>query len=306
MEEVPSRFSAYPPAGVWKRVPWILAEMASRGLQIGLSRSHQVSIIQRELISTLPTLERLTVQPRILDVDDAIWLYRNGLACDYIAKHSDFIVCGNSYLAGHFLEMGKRTQIIPTPVDTERFRPVAKGGDRRPVIGWSGTSGGLPYLQEIEKPLAEVLRQNPEWVFRVVSDRPLSLPAIPAAQFEYLPWSEATEVETIATMDIGLMPTDRSDWALGKCSYKMLLYMACAIPVVVTAIGMNQDLLAEAEVGLGALAADHWYDALSTLVRDAELCRLLGTNGRALVEKSYSLGPAADLWAKVIQGVLSK
>jgi len=45
-------------------------------------------------------------------------------------------------------------------------------------------------------------------------------------------------------------------WARGKCSFKMLQYMACGIPVVVSPVGMNENVLAMGEIGMGATTID--------------------------------------------------
>ena len=57
------------------------------------------------------------------------------------------------------------------------------------------------------------------------------------------------------------MPLQSCPWSLGKCGYKMLLYMACGVPVVVSALGMNREVLARGKVGLGAESLSDWAGA---------------------------------------------
>jgi glycosyltransferase involved in cell wall biosynthesis len=52
-------------------------------------------------------------------------------------------------------------------------------------------------------------------------------------------------------MHIGIMPLEDTAWARGKCSFKMLQYMSCGIPVVVSPVGMNLEILK-----MGGSAAD--------------------------------------------------
>ena len=59
-------------------------------------------IIQREFISTLPSLELSINAPFIFDVDDAIFLHKKGIAAKMIAKKAEHIICGNNFLANYF------------------------------------------------------------------------------------------------------------------------------------------------------------------------------------------------------------
>ncbi|EIU1689654.1 TPA: glycosyltransferase, partial [Pseudomonas aeruginosa] len=126
---------------------------------------------------------------------------------------------------------------------------------------------------------------------------------IPAEKVEFIRWTETNEVETIAGMDIGIMPLADDLWSRGKCSYKMLLYMACGLPVVVSEYGMNRDVLARGFIGYGAVDDEGWYESLAALVKDPEARVRAGQNGRDIIERHYSLDVVCDLWAMVIGSV---
>ena len=89
-----------------------------------------------------------------------------------------------------------------------------------------------------------MLAEVPQSRLRIVSNAPVALPALPADRVEFVQWSEANELPDIQAMDIGIMPLEDSPWARGKCSFKMLQYMACGLPVVVSPVGMNAEVLA--------------------------------------------------------------
>ena len=61
------------------------------------------------------------------------------------------------------------------------------------------------------------------------------------------------------------MPLEDDENGRAKCAFKMLQYMACAIPSVVTPIGLNRDLLAMGDIGIGASTTEEWVDALEQL-----------------------------------------
>lgn len=295
--------SSYPPLSIKQRFGWLVTELYVRLIQVLKSQKHDAVILQREFLSTLPTLEFLTKRPRILDVDDAIWMHRKGWAANTIARHADHIVCGNKFLAEYFEKFGKPVTIIPTPVDTRRFISETKVEPLR-IIGWSGTSGGFRFLYSIQKALAAVLRDNQGWKLRIVSDAPPIFTDIPEENIEFIKWSVEDEVSTIASMDIGIMPLDDNEWSRGKCSYKMLLYMACEVPVVVSDCGMNSEVLAHGPVGYGAVTESDWYDYLTVLINDPVKRETAGKMGRKVVLDHYSVDQAIEKWEQVIKSVL--
>jgi glycosyltransferase involved in cell wall biosynthesis len=119
---------------------------------------------------------------------------------------------------------------------------------------------------------------------------------------EYIPWSPANEVETIQGMTVGLMPIDDTLWSRGKCSYKMLLYMSCGIPVVVSPYGMNAEVLAKGSVGCAAASQSDWADTLLLLLGNREMGAEMGREGRRVVEASYSLRTLASRMAAYLLG----
>ena len=95
-------------------------------------------------------------------------------------------------------------------------------------------------------------------------------------------------------MAIGLMPLEDSDWARGKCSYKMLCYMAAGLPVVVSPVGMNREVLAQGEIGYGAATTEEWVVALSALIENRALRLRMGQAGRKVVEDEYSVSKLVE------------
>ena len=300
-----ARVSAYPPKEIFKRPFWLFSELMARIPEILASYHYDVVIFQRELISTLPTLEGFSSRPRILDVDDAIWLYKGGFAARNIARLVDHVVCGNQYIADYFSSLGKPVTIIPTPVDVARFRPAQQRASAK-VIGWSGSSSGQGSLYGIEGALANILSAFPDWTLRIVSDQAPSFSLIPASRVEFVEWSEAVEVDAIAGMDIGLMPLDDTPWSKGKCSYKMLLYLACGVPVVVSDVGMNREVLGRGFVGYGVVSEGEWYPALSALINNVNQRKMAGETGRAIVVEHYAVDQAVEKWEKLFERLVGR
>ncbi len=281
--------SGYPPPQGWMRPFWLAAAVSGRVPDIVRTHSYDVTLLQRELVSTLVTLEGWTARPRLFDVDDAIWLLPRGRFAGRLAKRCDAVICGNTYLADYFGRHCQTIHVLPTAVDTERFKPSRERRSGRRILGWTGSRAGFSQLTLIERALVEVLRQREDVVLRVVADIAPRLSIIPPGRWEFVPWSAATEVESIQAMDIGLMPLADGEWERGKCAYKMLLYLACGIPAVASPVGMNREVLCRSDVGLSPVTDAEWVQAMLQLLDDEGDRQRRGDAGRALVESEYSV-----------------
>jgi hypothetical protein len=102
------------------------------------------------MIATLYALEGLTRRPRLIDVDDAIHLFRRGWTAKGLAE---LVVVGNDWLAETWRQWNAKVEILPTAVDTRFFnvRPLPE----RPSIGWIGSFGNLRYLENTAPALVE-------------------------------------------------------------------------------------------------------------------------------------------------------
>ena len=288
LEDHPSLLGSYPPVRRWLRPAWLGATLADRVPDILRTHRADVTLLQREMVSTLATLEGLTARPRVLDVDDAVWLLRGGAGIRRVAAWSDAVICGNDFLAEYFRRHHDRVDVLPTAVDIHRFHPAPKVA-AAPVIGWSGTSGGFSYLRDVEPALAAVLAARPAVRLRVIADRAPVFDSLDPDRVDYVRWSPASEVSALQDLTVGIMPLRDGEWERGKCSYKMLLYMACGLPVVTSPVGMNVQVLAQGTVGYGPRTIDEWTDALLALVDDPAHAARLGAAGRAVVERRYSV-----------------
>lgn len=298
----PSWAGCYPPQERWWRVPWAVSRLVEAFAGAPASRRYDVVLFQRELFSTYVTAEPWYGRPRVLDVDDAIWVHRRGAFALRLARMCDAVICGNAYLANYFADAGRPVQVLPTGVDTSRFTPggSCSGG---PVIGWSGSSSNLRYIEALDAPLATVLAMFPDARVRVVCDRPPRFSRVPGKAIEYVRWSPEIEVAALQGLTVGLMPLEDSAWTRGKCAFKMLTYMSCGVPVVVSPLGMNVEVLQKGEVGLSARSSDEWTDAITMLLRDRDAAAQMGRTGRAVVESFYSVSALAPRFASILKGV---
>lgn len=279
---------AYPPQQGWQRPLWALRRLTALAHDVQRARRHDAIWLQREMISSFYTLERFTTRPRVLDVDDSIHLLRDGACARRLAMAADRVIAGNDFLADWYRQFHADVVILPTGVDADRYKPAARTSGETLTIGWIGTSANFPYLEALVPALARILASHADAHVRIISDRAPDFGRIPGDRWSFQGWSEASEIEDIQSMDIGIMPLADSLWARGKCSFKMLQYMACGLPVVVSPVGMNAEVLAHDEVGLAATSLDEWHDALDYLVRSPQVRGEMGAKGRTVIEQYYA------------------
>ncbi|MBK5204245.1 MAG: glycosyltransferase family 4 protein [Polaromonas sp.] len=300
VSESTSHFGAYAPASGIRRPAWLAATMVESLVRTLGANRYDLRFLQRNLTATLCTWEPLLRKPFVFDVDDAIFLGPRGASADRIARFASLIICGNNFLANHFSRHGP-VVVLPTAVDTSRFVLRAGPPPSRQVIGWSGSSSGLKYLYGIEPAIQKLLHRHPEAMFKVVSDKAPIFKTLPSDRVVYERWSPDREVAALHGFTVGIMPLEDDLWARGKCSFKMLTYMAVGIPVVVSPVGMNSEILAQGPCGFAAKTSDDWVDAISTLLSDTTLACQMGRSGRQIVEARYARNVIAPQLAQLLK-----
>ncbi|MEO7651365.1 MAG: glycosyltransferase family 4 protein [Bryobacteraceae bacterium] len=301
VREYYSLFGCYPPRHRALRPFWGAAAVAERTVSACASFFADVTLLQRQMLATLVTAEPLTRGPRILDVDDAIWLHRGGASARRLARLSDIVICGNGYLAENFERWNPNVRVLATGVDTDRYRPAT---DFRPDgvqrIGWSGESSNFRYLNQILPAIRTILEKCPDSVLRVVADCRPQLEGIAEDRLEFIRWSPDIEVQALQGMTVGIMPLEDTSWARGKCSFKLLTYMACGLPVVASPVGMNAEVLC-AGGGEGPRRWQDWVDAVLGLLSNETKAQTAGLVGREAVERLYSVRNLAPRLAGIVQ-----
>jgi glycosyltransferase involved in cell wall biosynthesis len=234
----------------------------------------------------------------VFDVDDAIYVRKPrhlGQAPDQSRwrKQKFFATCrlanvvaaGNQVLAGVARHSARDIAILPTSIDVASYRPTHARADEVPTIAWIGSPENLTYL-EILRPALARLSKRYALKLRVICSR---FPQWDDVTIEPVVWSSATEAESLAGAHIGVMPLSDDEWARGKCAFKLLQYMAAALPCVASPVGANTEAVIDGFNGFHAADSGAWEIGLEKLVRSAPLRAEQGANGLAHVRDHYSM-----------------
>ncbi|MBK1718635.1 glycosyltransferase family 4 protein [Thiocystis violacea] len=280
------------------------------GIRLGLRmpsiiRTHHYEItwLEREIQPGFLTFERMLKRPIAWDVDDAIWLKKPfGIkTAKALSQISTVTIAGNNYLADYLAGLGANVVVVPTAIDTERFSPKKQAKDNDAfVIGWTGTSSNFSYLYAIEPALSAFIADRKNAYFHVISDAMPNFKRLPRDRIIFSKWSPTTESEKIKDFDVGIMPLLCDDWSKGKCAFKMLQYMASGLPVIVSPVGMNVEVMSRMENnGFLARTLSEWVDALDYLYLNPDVRVRWGKVGRATAEHFYSSGVIAKKLAEI-------
>lgn len=266
---------------------WLRHRTLKRWPAFAAARFADITWLERVLIPQHLTYETRLRKPLVFDLDDAIWMEGaegHGFL-DKILEHADMVFAGNAYLADWCSNYCKRVEVVHTAVDISRYSPgAARPGDKI-AIGWIGTASNFPYLETVFGVLKKLLREFPQLEFHVCADK---TPAFDGPRFYYTPWSETNEIPFLRALDIGLMPLPDDEWTRGKCSFKMLQYMACGIPAVVSPVGMNIQVLKDWNTDFAAAGEKDWEVILRLLIGNSDLRSSAGLQARKVIEEKYS------------------
>jgi glycosyltransferase involved in cell wall biosynthesis len=236
---------------------------------------------------------------RIFDIDDAIYVRkprRLGEAADdspwrkrkfaATCRWVDVVAAGNDVLAGVARPSAQAIAILPTSIDTALYQSTTATAADPPTIAWIGSPENLVYLEMIRPALARLTGRYPGLKLRVICSR---FPDWPEVNIERIAWSSATEAASLAAAHIGVMPLTDDEWARGKCAFKLLQYMAAALPCVASPVGANTEAVIDGVNGFHARNSEEWQQSLESLIRSPELRARFGASGRAHVEARYSM-----------------
>lgn len=253
--------------------------------------------------------------PMVFDFDDAVFVAYKSPSNGYlsylkfpaktaeICRLSAHIMAGNQYLADYAKEFNENVTIIPTTIDTEKYKIVEKNENPEIVtIGWSGSYSTVQHLDTIRGVLEE-LAATEKFRLRVIGTPDYEISGV---ETESLKWRSETEIEDLEKIDIGLMPLPDENWSRGKCGLKALQYMALGIPTICSPVGVNSTIIEDGENGFLADGKEEWLDKLKKLLHSYKLRQKLGLAGRRTVEENYSAISQAPNVFEVFQKAINK
>ena len=271
----------------------------------------------------------------IYDFDDAIWhndtsnanknfaWLKNTKKTIKICELADLVIVGNQFLADFALNYNKKVKIIPTtlnlnqnsilkgiPINSDshcglepQFPNLDVGGNVSTVqqskicIGWTGSDTTLKHFYQAIPTLQKLKQKYSDKIyFKVIANKYEK-----QSEFEvkFAEWNKENETEELLEFDIGIMPLPDNEWSKGKCGFKGLQYISLKIPVVMSAVGVNNEIIKNGKNGFLANNEDDWLNYLSELIESPELRNKIAEEGYKTVENNYSFNAWKDKYLEI-------
>ncbi|MEZ6050282.1 MAG: glycosyltransferase family 4 protein [Planctomycetaceae bacterium] len=280
------------------------------------ARKFDVVLVAREASLIGPAvIERLITWlgvPLIYDFDDPLWIsYRSPqnklfsrLKCPSktkaLCRMASQVITGNRLLADWAGTFNPNTHVVPSTIDFAQYSRPERVHHEGPVtLGWTGSHSTLPFLERLH-PVLDRLAERESFRLMVISHTDRY--SIENASYPVVArrWVADREASDLLEFDIGLAPFPNMGWTPWRCHGKVLQYMASALPVVTSPIGILPDMIDHGDNGFLTDSDDQWIDTLSRLIRDPQLRWRIGQRGRDSVERDFAVG----IWIHEVQAIL--
>lgn len=246
------------------------------------------------------------------DLDDAMWhppsneVYQRRLLLDpnrfgKIMAYCTRTTAGNQYIAAFARQHSRSVVLMPTGYDDLGVqRDVVRVDNLLPVVVWIGNVGNACYVAELIPALEAAFAATP-FVLRLIGGHDIAEVRSERLNIERLQWRREREGEWLRTADLGIMPLFDREFEQGKCAFKIIQYFSAGLPVIGSAIGMNNQVVADGVNGLLARDTGDWVAHLVKLLGRPDLRRRMGDAGRETYLRRFTRELIGDQWIGVLR-----
>lgn len=232
---------------------------------------------------------------------------------DILSGLADKIVVASPYLCNLISQENRdKVTFMPTTdgdmyerhdemVDKQRLKSL----DDEVRIVWVGTSVSLRFLpavcEKFENLAMDLKAQSKRLIFTVVCDKPL---VYDASNFELrnIKWERERAIEEMLKAHIGIMPLESNDFTKCKGGFKLIQYLSVGLPVVVSDVGINSDIVDE-NCGflIDKLSSERWSSSILGVVKDKSLWLEYSRNAKQKWLRDFSVIRNLSFWNSVIK-----
>lgn len=291
------------------KIPFYFLASLKRWLQISWMKKFDVVVLQKPVFPHVYPFLAVWLKHRgirfVFDFDDAIFLRDpTPKLLPAILSRAAAVVAGNTFLRNYAICFNPRCVVIPSTIDTFHIQPKKKiETDGAVRLGWIGSRSTLEQLESIREPLTAFLEKENKVKLVIVCDHlPKKWKELAGSgKVEFKKWSLVAQSNLIDEFDIGLAPLKPGPWSEGKCGYKLLQYLAHALPVVASPVGVHLEMVREGKNGYLAASPEEWREKLALLLSQKSKWEQMGRHSRHIVEQDYSLATHARRFYSLLE-----
>jgi colanic acid biosynthesis glycosyl transferase WcaI len=243
------------------------------------------------------------------------FLYR---ACDrLVVVTSDF----KQHIVENYRIPDQKISIVQNGVDTNLFNPRSENSGLRSALGledkfvvsYIGTMGMAHSLETVIEAASMSQNSAPRIVFLLVGEGAEKQRLVSCARQRGLTNLRFVDQQPrelipayICASDACIVSLRRSELFHTVLPTKMLEFMSCARPVIVSVDGLARKIVSDANSGIfvepenpTALA-----DAVLKLAANPALCEALGRKGRRYILQNFTRGQKAEAYLRVLEDLL--
>ena len=247
----------------------------------------------------------------ILDYDDAIFhnydLNRNYFIRFFfknkiksIIKKANVVITGSPYLTNFAKDYNNNVFEIPTSINYSIYSKRTKKENNQFTIGWIGTKFTSKNLKLISNALIE-FSEKEDVSIKLIGFEDAEL-FQNCSKIQKLKWNKETEIQSLCSLDLGIMPLFDLPFENGKCGFKLIQYMACGIPTVSTPLIANCKI-DHNNGNLFANSDSEWLKCFEDVYHNREKYRTIGLKNKQTAYEFYSVEKNKDLYLNIFENV---
>lgn len=227
---------------------------------------------------------------------------------DFISKISSLIFVASPYLVELVEDKWKGKVLLLPTTDSETYLKYNDSimTERSEIflkqirLVWVATSSSLSFLIGITNALeiaGKILAgKGKRLVLTVCCNKPLVYDAN-NFEIENHYWERDVALADMLKAHIGIMPLQDNEFNRGKGGFKLIQYIGCALPVIGSSVGINDDIITkESGVSVKEVDTEGWVNAIIQLSQDIETWREYSKNALDTYEKKYNYLDNLAVW----------
>ncbi len=257
------------------------------------SQADIVVLLRKTFPAPVFWLLRIVSKKLIFELDDAIFSNTDGSFSKTrmsrfinTIRQCDHVFAGNQYLAEIANAHQPNTSIIPTSLDTQKYRSSIKHATNDFVLVWIGSRSTRKYIAGMLPAIEKAAKTIPQLRLNIIADFELTSNVLPISN---IPWSEKTEALEVSSADVGLAPLPPDNWTKGKCALKVLQYLSAGLPVISSPTSANGYVVDHLKSGFLAESESEWTQSIISAYEQREQLTVMGEYGQKRVSQEFDI-----------------